>query len=67
VAVAIAKIPGHAGLIQMAQREQMRISQIGDVHIVADAGSILGGVVVAEYLQRWPAIERGVDSQRHQV
>jgi len=42
---------------QVLQRPTVGIRQVGDVHEVADAGAVPGGIVVAENLQ--PAQDRG--------
>ena len=41
------------------QRPQMSVGQVGDVDVVADAGPVRGGVVVAEDLHPLPGRRRG--------
>ena len=61
------RLPPPAVGVQMIQRQQMRLGQVGDVDVVAHAGAVRRRIVGAEHLQRRPAAERGVDRQRDQV
>ena len=45
----------------------MRVGQVGDVDVVADAGSVGSGVVVAEDAMDCAAAEGDVENQRNQV
>ena len=52
---------------QQAQAQHMGISKVAHMHVVADAGAIGGGVIVAKDLQVRAAPTHRVEQQRDQV
>ena len=64
---AVAEIDGDAAALQPVQRQQMRIGEIGYVHVVTQAGSVQRGVVVAIHVKLPAPAERRVDHQRNEV
>jgi len=67
IAGAAAEIVAAAALLQPVQHADMRLGEIGDMDIVADAGAVRRRVVRAEDGERRAAAEGGADRQRHQV
>ena len=45
----------------------MRVGQVGDVNVVADAGAVGGGVVVAVDADGCAPAESDIENQRNQV
>src|SRR6516165_6720239 len=67
-AVAVADVVDEAAaLSEGVEGENMRIGEVTDVDVVADAGAVLGGVVVAKDLDASPAAEGDVEDERDEV
>jgi hypothetical protein len=51
----------------VVERTDVRVGQVVDVDVVADARAVGRGVVVAEHLHRGPLAEHGLHHERDEV
>ena len=63
VALTVAQVVGPAALIQGAQGQDVGLGQVGHVDIVAHAGAVAGGIVVAIDLDLFPLAQRHLEHQ----
>ncbi len=58
---------GGAWGLESCEGEQVGVGEVGDVDVVADAGAVVGGVVVAEDLDGGAAAEGDVEDEGDEV
>ena len=66
-AEAVPQIVAPTALIQRVQRQDVRLRQVADVDVVADAGAIGGGVVIAEDLDAFALAQGHLQRQRDEM
>ena len=67
MALAVAKVVDDAAPVQLAQRAQVSLTQVGHVDVIPDAGPVRGVIIGAEYRQRRAPLQRSVYHQRDQM
>ena len=69
ITAAVAQIIGRiaSAIEQGLQRQQVRPGEVGDMDIVAQAGTVRRGVILAEYPDRFPLARGHLEHQGNQV
>src|SRR5262245_27543320 len=67
IAAAVAQVVDPAAAVDRAEREDMRVGEVDDVNVVADASAVGGWIVGAVDLDPWPPPEAGLEDEWDQV
>ena len=67
VALSIAQVVGPAACVQRLQGQDVRMRQVQHVDIVADAGAVAGGIVVAKDFYVFPLAQCNLQHQGDEV